>query len=84
MLLSYPELMSQGYRSDLEKILQSSGRRTLDDVDSHAQKLFLLDQSVQGMSDIPGIMTRANTLLESALVQKVDDNDYAVPYPLFV
>jgi hypothetical protein len=76
--------MSQGYRSDMEEIIQSAGRWSMDEVDSHAQKLFLLDSVVQGTVDVPGLMTRANTLLESAIIQVVDENNYAVPYPLFV
>lgn len=56
----------------------------MDEVDSHTQKLFLLDSVVQGTADIPGLMTRVNTLLESAIIQVVDENNYAVPYPLFV
>ncbi len=83
ILLSYPALLSKSYRSEREKVFTSLGRRSSDEVDTHDQKMNFLDGVVQGNDKAAGVMTRANTLLESALVDIAKKNKYAVPYPLF-
>jgi len=63
----------------------AAGRRSLDDLDTHSEKITINDRmyySQIGDQTITPLLVEANKLLEDTLIKTVSDNHYALHVPL--